>query len=62
MFQTVLLHLQMVSWAHLLSPALRLSVPIVNEEKTLPVVFSSFSLICFQSSHLGIQIKKGGRR
>lgn len=59
MFQTVLLHLQMVYQAHLLSLALRLFVPIVNEEKTLPMVI--FSLICFQSSCLDIQIKKGGR-
>lgn len=67
MFQTVLLHLQMVSQAHLLFLALRLSVPIANEEKTLPVGWVGFcwvfffSLICLQSSHLDIQIKKGGR-
>lgn len=46
MFQTVLLHLQMVSRAHLLSLALRLLVPIVNEEKTLPMVyFLSFNTL-----------------
>lgn len=47
MFQTVLLHLQMVSQAHLLFLALRLSVPIANEEKTLPVGWFGFCWVFF---------------
>lgn len=39
MFQTVLLYLQMVSQAHLLSLAVGLLVPIVNKKKPLPMVF-----------------------